>query len=221
MIARLKGTVEEKSKNEIVVDVQGVGYGLLVPETVLLRLPEVGHAVTLQVYTHVREDQLCLFGFLTHLERDVFEILLGASGVGPKVAIAILSALEAIQVLEAVSTENKGMFAGISGVGKKTIEKLFVEIREKCEKRLLLEKGSLGSGERRGSSGVRLAVDNAPWANDLEQALVALGYKDNDLRAVLRETMKHSGELPVFEMALKFALKLLNAGGSKMVRGTA
>jgi Holliday junction DNA helicase RuvA len=173
------------------------------------------------VYTHVREDQLCLFGFLTHLERDVFEILLGASGVGPKVAIAILSALEAIQVLEAVRTENKGRFAGISGVGKKTIEKLFVEIREKCEKRLLLEKGSLGSGAQRGSSGVRLAVDNAPWANDLEQALVALGYKDNDLRAVLRETMKHSGELPVFEMALKFALKLLNAGGSKMVRGTA
>src|SRR6476620_4168464 len=99
MIARLKGTVEEKSKERVVIDVQGVGYGLHVPETVLHRLPDVGTEITLQVHTHVREDHITLYGFLTKLEKDVFEILMTASGVGPKLALTILSALEAGQLL--------------------------------------------------------------------------------------------------------------------------
>ncbi len=119
MIARLKGLVEEKSNGNVIVDVQGVGYGVHVPETVFLRLPEVGGEVVLQIHTHVREDHITLYGFLTHLERDTFEILMSASGVGPKLALTILSALEAGQVIEAVSTGNKMLFNGISGVGKK------------------------------------------------------------------------------------------------------
>src|SRR6218665_2164252 len=131
MIARLKGLLEEKSKERVIVDVQGVGYGLLVPETVLNRMPALGEPVTLQVYTHVREDQLTLFGFSSQLEREVFELLMSASGVGPKLALTVLSHLEAIQILEGVVKGDKALFNGISGVGKKTVEKLFVEIREK------------------------------------------------------------------------------------------
>src|SRR3989338_334541 len=100
MIARLKGTLEEKKNDRIVVDVSGVGYGLFIPETVFHALPEQGGEVTLQVHTHVREDHIILYGFITHLERDVFELLMSASGVGPKVALSILSALSATQILE-------------------------------------------------------------------------------------------------------------------------
>src|SRR4051812_15917842 len=103
MIARLKGILAEKSKEQVIVDVNGVGYGLVVPETILFRMPQEGQEVSLFVYTHVREDALLLFGFLTQLERDVFQILLSASGVGPKLATAILSAMDAEQILEAIA----------------------------------------------------------------------------------------------------------------------
>ncbi len=220
MIARLKGILEEKSKERVVVDVQGVGYGLLVPETVIRKLPDIGSPVTLQVYTHVREDQLALFGFLTKLEQDVFEILLSASGVGPKLAISILSGLEARQVLEGIVQENKLLFSGLSGVGKKTVEKLFVEIREKAEKRLLLERGELESNSPRQKSSAASAF-SVSWNSDLEQALIALGYRENDVRAVLREALKNP-EIKNFDEGLKYTLQYLSGGAKhKTVRGTA
>lgn len=219
MIARLKGILEEKSKERVVVDVQGVGYGLLVPETVIRKLPEIGAPVTLQVYTHVREDQLALFGFLTKLEQDVFEILLSASGVGPKLAISILSGLEARQILEGIVQENKALFSGLSGVGKKTVEKLFVEIREKAEKRLLLERGD-GDLSFPKSKSASVSVAGSAWSSDLEQALIALGYRENDVRAVLREALKNS-EIKNFDEGLKFTLQFLSGPKHKTMRGTA
>lgn len=233
MISRLKGTVEEKTKERVVVDVAGVGYGLLVPETVLLRLPSIGGEVTLQVYTHVREDQLALFGFLTHLERDVFEILLSASGVGPKLAVGVLSALEAKQVLEAVAQNNKAVLTSIPGIGKKTVEKILIEIREKCEKRLMLERSGCAdiSGITIGAVGKKSssvkdagAIASAQsWAPDLEPALLALGYRDADVRLVVREILTRTEEMPSFEEAIKFALQCLSAGksGTKQLRGNA
>lgn len=222
MIARLKGILAEKTKELVVLDVQGVGYGLTVPETVLQKLPELGATVTLQVYTHVREDQLSLFGFLTHLERDVFQILLSASGVGPKLANSILSGLEASQLLEAVAQGNKAMFMGIHGVGKKTVEKLLLEIREKCEKRLLEERGASGTtgahGKREASSKFNVSI---PWAADLEQALLSLGYRENDVRMVMREIPGPGFASDEFELALKHALKLLNGDAGRTLRGTA
>lgn len=217
MIARLRGTLEEKSKDRIIVDVQGVGYGLLVPDTVLRRLPELGDPVVLHVYTHVREDQISLFGFLSRLEQDVFEILLSASGVGPKLAISILSGLEAIQVLEGIVQSNKTLFSGLPGVGKKTVEKLFVEIREKAEKRLQLERGEAMIDKSRIGS---LPKTGPAWGEDLQQALLALGYKDADVRAVLRNLFQEADRFSHFDEALKFALQLLSGGGMKM-RGTA
>lgn len=216
MIARLRGTLEEKSKEQVIVDVQGVGYGLLVPEMVLRRLPEIGDPVVLHVYTHVREDQISLFGFLSRLEQDVFEILLSASGVGPKLAISILSGLEAVQVLEGIVHGNKALFSGLSGVGKKTVEKLFVEIREKAEKRLQLERGETTEKSRPNS----LPQNGPAWGEDLQQALLALGYKENDVRVVLKHLYQEQDRFPQFDEALKFALQILS-GGPMKIRGTA
>ncbi|MGZ3650946.1 MAG: Holliday junction branch migration protein RuvA [Bdellovibrionota bacterium] len=220
MIARLKGTLEEKSKNTVIVDVQGVGYGLHVPETVFLRMPEAGGEVILQVHTHVREDHITLYGFLSKLEKDVFEILMSASGVGPKLALTILSALEASQVIEAVSQGNKVLFNGISGVGKKTVEKLFVEIREKCEKRLLLERGGGEATAKRGAASSSIA-SSASWVNDLEQALLGLGYKEGDVRLALREVTGHDSAHRDFDTALRSALSYLSGGLKQSLRGNA
>jgi Holliday junction DNA helicase RuvA len=219
MIARLKGLVEDKGQGTVIVDVGGVGYGVHVPETVFLRLPEAGGEVTLQVHTHVREDHITLYGFLSKLEKDTFEILMTASGVGPKLALTILSALEAGQVIEAVSTGNKVLFSGISGVGKKTVEKLFVEIREKCEKRLQQERGGASLAKRgAASSGI---VASASWVNDLEQALVGLGYKEPDVRAALREVMGHDEAHRDFDTALRNALGFLSGVHKSGLRGNA
>lgn len=217
MIARLKGNLEEKAKEQtaarVVVDVQGVGYGLHVPETVFHKLPDTGAEVTLQVHTHVREDHITLYGFLSKLEKDVFEILMTASGVGPKLALTIMSALEAGPLLEAVSQGNKALFNGISGVGKKTVEKLFVEIREKSEKRLLLERGG-GEMTAGGKRGVSLPSFTATgWVNDLEQALLSLGYKDADVRTTIREVLGSEKAPKDFDSALRNALTFLS--GSK------
>jgi Holliday junction DNA helicase RuvA len=219
MIARLKGILEEMGKGTVIVDVQGVGYGLHVPETVFLRLPEQGGEVTLQVYTHVREDHIALYGFLTKLDKDVFEILLSASGVGPKLALTILSSLESGQVIEAVAQGNKVLFNGISGVGKKTVEKLFVEIREKCEKRLLLERGGgeAGTSQKRVASSI---LHGIPWMNDLEQALQGLGYKDADIRLAIRDLMARDKQTD-FDTALRAALSFLSGGVKNSLRGNA
>jgi Holliday junction DNA helicase RuvA len=217
MISRLKGTLEEKPEGRAVVDVQGVGYGLLIPDTVSQKLPAIGEPVTLQVYTHVREDQLVLFGFLTHLEREVFELLMSASGVGPKVALAILSALEATQILQGVVANDKALFNGISGVGKKTVEKLFVEIREKAEKRLMTEKG-LGKFPM---AAAKASGHEPSWSSDLEGALIALGYREADLKTVLREVAGRLDAGANFDAALRMALQFLSAGANKGVRGNA
>lgn len=220
MIARLKGILEEKGKGRAVVDVQGVGYGVSIPDLVSHKLPELGAEVTLQIYTHVREDQITLFGFASKLEQDVFLLLMSASGVGPKVALAILSNLEAIQILEGVVKNDKALFSGISGVGKKTVEKLFVEIREKAEKRLVAEKGE---GRR-----ATLIASTAPivygeaWVADLEGALLSFGYREQDVKNVLRDVSEKTAELGGFDAALRYALQFLSGGaGKNNVRGNA
>ena len=219
MIARLQGKLEEKSEGRVVVDVQGVGYGLFVPETVVRKLPELGAIVTLQVHTHVREDHIILYGFSSRLEQDTFEILMSASGVGAKTALAILSNLEADQLLAAVAQGNKSLFAGITGVGKKTIEKLFVEIQEKAAKRLALERGEATSGKR--GSAVAYSFTGISWVHDLEQALLGLGYRESDVTAVVREMAGKPEPISDLDSALRYALTQLSRGANKSMRGNA
>lgn len=226
MIARLRGILEQRDPDCVIVDVQGVGYDVKVPETIRLRLPEVGQPVSLRIYTHVREDSLQLFGFLSALEKDVFEILLSVQGVGPKLAMAILSAQDARQILETAAQGNKTALTGISGVGKKTAERIVLDAREKCEKRLMLEQGgvaALAAGARvRGvlATSASPAEESAhPWARDLEAALIGLGYRDQEIRAVWPEIAAAAS----LEAALKQALQRLGQarGTAKPLRGTA
>jgi Holliday junction DNA helicase RuvA len=225
MIARLSGILAEKSKERVIVDVQGVGYGLLVPDTVLVQLPEAGADVILEVYTHVREDLLQLYGFATRLEKDTFEILLGANGIGPKLALTILSALSAEQVLEAVVRGDKDVLVAIPGVGKKTVERILLEIKEKCEKRLFAQRsgGVKMTAATRGNLMAELsAASSLSWSKDLEEALRALGYRDQDLTLVLKEVYDHVPVLGSFEIALKFSLQRLgNLTSRSTLRGNA
>ncbi|MGZ3694313.1 MAG: Holliday junction branch migration protein RuvA [Bdellovibrionota bacterium] len=218
MIARLRGSLAEKSEERVIVDVQGVGYGLFIPSTVFHKLPDLNAEVTLQVHTHVREDHIILYGFLSQIEKDVFEILMSASGVGAKTALAILSAAEAEQILLALSQGNTALLTGISGVGKKTVEKLFIELKEKADKRLLLERGVTPAKRTAASNAT---IGKTSWIADLEQALLALGYRDNDVSAIVRDVAGKTAELGGFDAALRYALSNLSRGSNKSARGNA
>lgn len=131
MIARLTGTLVDKQVQRIVLDVGGVGYDVLVPLSTIYTLGEPGERVSLRVHTHVREDALQLFGFATALEQALFERLINVSGIGPKLAIAVLSGIEPPELVRAISQSDVVRLTRIPGVGKKTAERLVVELRDR------------------------------------------------------------------------------------------
>ena len=131
MIAVLRGVLLEKHPNQAVVDVGGVGYELHIPITTYTHLPEAGTEVRLRVYTHVREDTLALFGFLSADEKTLFEKLIGVSGIGPSLAIKVLSGLEAGELIAAIRKGEVERLVRIPGVGKKTAERMVLELRDK------------------------------------------------------------------------------------------
>jgi Holliday junction DNA helicase RuvA len=131
MIAVLRGVLLEKHPNQAVVDVEGVGYELHIPITTYTHLPEAGAEVRLRVYTHVREDTLALYGFLSTDEKNLFEKLIGVSGIGPSLAIKVLSGLEAGELIAAIRKGEVERLVRIPGVGKKTAERMVLELRDK------------------------------------------------------------------------------------------
>ncbi len=161
MIAFLRGRVIDKQPNRLVVDVQGVGYDVLVPLSTYYDVGEEGSEVALRIHTHVREDALQLYGFLTDLERQVFERLIGISGIGPKLAIAVLSGIESRELVVAVQRGDVARLTGIPGIGKKTAERIVLEL-----------KGKLGTEEVTPIS----AAAGTPAHVTARDALVELGY---------------------------------------------
>src|SRR5688572_3829107 len=133
MIAYLNGKLLSKSINLAIVDVGGVGYEVHIPLTTYYELGETGSPVVLQIYTHVREDALQLFGFNTPLEKELFLRLISVSGVGPKLALGLLSNLSANELVQAILSSNLVQLTAISGVGKKTAERLVLELRDKLK----------------------------------------------------------------------------------------
>src|SRR3990172_1306294 len=133
MIAHLTGKLINKKANKALVDVAGVGYEVTIPVSTFYELGEVGSEVRLHVYTHVREDTLALYGFRTEREKTLFEKFLSVSGVGPKMAIAILSGLEPQDLIPALRSGNVALLTHIPGVGRKTAERLVLELREKLD----------------------------------------------------------------------------------------
>ncbi len=161
MIAHLSGRLLRKAPQEVVIDVSGVGYRVAIPVTTFYRLGEPGETVSLRVHTHVREDALVLFGFLAAHEQDLFEQLITVSGVGPKLALNILSGIEAAELADALRRRDLVRLTRIPGVGKKTAERLIVELQDKV--------ASLATPEA-GAAPVSTVKD------DLVSALVHLGY---------------------------------------------
>lgn len=131
MIAHLTGRIVRKSPQEVVVDTAGVGYRVLIPVSTFYRLGDEGSTASLRIYTHVREDALQLFGFLSEREQDLFEKLISISGVGPKLATAILSGIEVDELVAALRGSDVARLTRIPGVGKKTAERLVVELKDK------------------------------------------------------------------------------------------
>jgi len=193
VIAQLEGVLIEKAPDAIVVDVHGVGYELRVPLSTFFALPDEGKVVRLRVHTHVREDAFWLFGFGTDLERTLFRLLLGASGVGPKLALAILSGLSVERLVAALRAGDLAALIGIPGVGKKTAERMVVELRDRV--------GAL-----------ELATEPARPARDdvsasAESALLNLGYPRAHAEKAVRRALESLPESPGLEALIKEALR--------------
>lgn len=189
MIAHISGTLAQKIPGEIVVDVNGVGYQISIPLNVFYGLPEIGGQVSLQVYTHVREDTLQLFGFQDGAEKQVFLLLTAVSGIGPKLAINILSGIAAEDLARALREGDQVRLIGIPGVGKKLAERMIVELKDK-----FMALPSAGASSRP-------TEHDSHLMQDAVSALVNLGYRrgeaENNVRAVLKEG----------EAALEYVLK--------------
>ena len=199
MIAFLRGRVLEKQPNRVLVDVNGVGYEVIVPLSTFYDIGDEGADVSLRVHTHVREDALQLYGFLTLLERQVFERLIAVSGIGPKLAIAVLSGLETRDLVVAVQRGDVARLTGIPGVGKKTAERIVLELKEKLT-----------------HIAVPAAADVKPQAadadrlrGDLLSALQNLGYHRTDAERAIDAVLEQSADRTL-ESALKDALRRLS-----------
>ena len=139
MIALINGKIAYKGISSIVVDVSGVGYRIFIPLTTYYELPEAGNPVTLHVHTHVKQDAINLFGFYTIQERDLFQLMISVSGIGPKIAMNILSGIAANDLLQAISRGDLGKLISIPGVGRKMAERLILELKEKVIKKMMME----------------------------------------------------------------------------------
>jgi holliday junction DNA helicase RuvA len=187
MIGSLRGRLIDKKPDHVLVDVGGVGYLVHVPLNALPALPDEGHDVLLRIHTHVRDDAIQLFGFTTDQEKKVFVTLLGITGVGPKMALNILSGIPYEDFLAAIRQEDVAMLCRIPGLGKKTAHRLILELREKLPS----------------PSGVKDRL-----FEDALSALVNLGYKRNTAQEYLDRTYKQGYR--DIELLLKETLRLLN-----------
>jgi Holliday junction DNA helicase RuvA len=201
MIAQLRGRLAQKEPNRVIVDVGGVGYDVSVPFSTYYALGEPGSEVALRIHTHVREDTLALYGFSTPLELQVFERLIAISGIGPKLALAVLSGIDAADLVRAVQTGDVGRLTAIPGIGKKTAERIGLELKDKLPKGIIDETAAGAGG---GAPGGELR-------QDLLSALLNLGYHrplaEKAVDAALART-----ESPAFEIVLKQALRELARG---------
>jgi holliday junction DNA helicase RuvA len=202
VIASLRGVVQEKGATEVVLDVNGVGYRVAVSVLCAARLPPVGEQALLRVRTVVREDALDLYGFLSRTEEDLFLLLTSVSHVGPKVALGVLSGLEPDELIEAIARGDVVRLTKIHGVGRKTAERVVLELREKV-KQLAGELAASGKKKKGARPSVR---------SDLVSALVNLGYKDVQAEAAAQAAQDGLGEEAAFEALFKEAMRALRQG---------
>lgn len=200
MIAHISGKLIQKQPNSVIVDVGGVGYELNVPLSTFYDLGDIGANVSLRVHTHVREDALQLFGFRTEAEKKLFLLLNSVSGIGPKLAITVLSGLSAEELIQAIRAGNLTKLTGIPGVGKKTAERMLVELKDKVA-------AILPPGLEDSTTTVISQTGDA-MREDVISALVNLGYVRAQAEKAVGAVLKEAPEAG-FADALKQSLRTL------------
>ena len=206
MIAYLSGKLFEKEANLIIVDVGGVGYEVIIPLSTFYDLGEIGEDVSLRIFTYVREDVFQLFGFKTVRERELFLLLISVSGIGPKSAITALSGMSADEIISAIRQNNLARLNSIPGVGKKTAERMVIELRDK-----LNEFTAQSTQERIAAGGKQVELPADAVFDDALSALVNLGYQRNAAEKALNQAVKDGTEISVQKL-LRKSLQLLAKG---------
>jgi Holliday junction DNA helicase RuvA len=205
VIAHLSGTLLSKQATSAIVDVGGVGYDVAIPLSTFYELGEVGEPVQLRVYTHVREDAIQLFGFKTTRERELFLQLISVNGVGPGLAIKLLSGMNADEMIASIRTNNLVRLVAIPGVGRKTAERLVVDLRDKI--------AALSSPALEEEFAARASASGAPASTDAMRddamsALSNLGYQKAAAEKAVKNAIDEGGELSV-EVILRRSLRSL------------
>jgi len=204
MIAQLRGTLEDKRPNQVLVDVGGVGYLVHIPLSTFYALGDLHANVTLLVHTQVREDAISLYGFLSAREKHLFELLISASGVGPSLALKILSGMSVDDLVPAVRAGDLARLTRIPGVGRKTAERMIVELRDKLAAIQIPEEA-------------RKAVATTGAAGDVVSALLNLGYDQHAAEQAVERAGKNGGS-ETFENLLRAALQELTAPAQASAR---
>ncbi len=207
MIAHLSGTLLAKHATSVIVDVGGVGYEVTIPVSTFYDLEDAGAQVALRIYTHVREEALQLYGFRTARERELFMLLISVSGIGPKSGIAMLSGMSADEIITAIRTNNLARLTSIPGVGKRTAERLVIELRDKMA---ALSSPALEEDIAAQVAGGAPLTEDA-LRDDTLSALVNLGYQRAAAEKAVTQAINEGGTLSV-EALLRRSLRLLSKG---------
>jgi Holliday junction DNA helicase RuvA len=201
VIAHLTGTILSKQPNAVVIDVNGVGYEVTIPVSTFYDLGDVGAQASLRVHTHVREDAIMLFGFRTSREKELFLRLTSVSGIGPKLGITFLSGTSPDDLIAAIRSNDLARLVSIPGVGRKTAERVVIELRDKIGQLALLDSDV--------SSAPSTAVDVDATRDDVVAALVSLGYQKALAEKIVARVLEVESDRTI-EHVLRQALKLLS-----------
>lgn len=202
MIAFLTGRLAAKTPTHLTLDVQGVGYEVFIPLSTYYALPNLDEVTALNIHTHLREDAIQLFGFLSQAEKDMFLLLTTVSGIGPKLALSVLSSLSVTDLVSAIQTENVDKLATVPGIGKKSAGRIALELKDKVG---TIQSGSVPAAhsEQRGADGL---------FEDALSALVNLGYRSQDAREALKRVTKAAAGPFVLKDLIREGLKELARG---------
>ncbi len=196
MIATIRGNLLLKSPNSIIVDVGGVGYQIFIPLSTFYRLPDKGEKIVINTYTHMTDDSIRLYGFLESEEKDIFLSLIGVSGIGPKLALCILSGIPPDDLVSAIKNRDITRLHSIPGIGRKTAERLVLELRDKLIKR----------GTRNEERETRAGDSHY---DDALSALINLGYRKDSAEKALRTALSQLNNASSVEEVIKESLKVL------------
>lgn len=197
MIAALTGRLALKAPSYITLDVQGVGYEVFIPLSTYYALPDLNESASLRIHTHLRDDAIQLFGFLTAQEKDAFVLLTGITGIGPKLALSVLSALSVTDLISAVQAGDVDKLASVPGIGKKSAGRIALELKDKVDR-------------LRPAASTAPVIPSSPMdrlQDDALSALINLGYRATDVREVLTRLARSCPEPPSLKDLIREALK--------------